>query len=30
MDFTGYRHSAATRPTTVMTASIGSKAPLPV
>src|SRR5215475_2490129 len=30
MDFTGYRHSAATRPTTVMTASIEQKAPLPV
>jgi len=30
MDFTGYRHNAATLPTTVMTASIDSKAPLPV
>jgi hypothetical protein len=30
MDFTGYRHSPATRPTTVMSASTGSKAPLPM
>src|SRR6516164_3272618 len=30
MDFTGYRHSPATRPTTVMTASTDSKAPLPM
>src|SRR5215469_10410533 len=30
IDFTGYRHSPATRPTTVMTASTDSKAPLPV
>lgn len=30
MDFTGYRHSPAMRPTTVMTASINAKAPLPM
>jgi hypothetical protein len=30
MDFTGYRHSATTRCTTVMITSIDSKAPLPM
>jgi hypothetical protein len=27
MDFTGYRHSAATRPTTVMSASVNRRRP---
>ncbi len=30
MDFTGHRHSATTRPATVITASIGLEAPLPM